>query len=97
MKASKVVLWNTKKVSGWEAYKGLTESDKEFNKFATHQIEDPTEAQKQLDKLITKSKFKAFGKVSITKNVVKDDSTKELEMLFMEKENSLRLKMILVK
>ena len=66
-KPDKFTMWNTHKQDGWTQYKELTDEDDAFkNVFVnnTHEnMKTTTEVVEKIDKIMTKVKFTAFGKV----------------------------------
>ena len=63
--SQKQKLWNTNKNGGWESYKDLTEDNPELTKLLEDDdISTPTPFNENLQKIMNKVKFRAFGKVS---------------------------------
>ena len=71
-KPDKFTSWNTNKVDGWKHYKELTEDDSLFSQVFVDQTTEKevssddmtsTEMVEKIDKIMTKVKFTAFGKV----------------------------------
>ena len=82
--SQKQKLWNTNKSGGWESYKDLTEDNPELTKLLEDDdISTPTPFNENLQKIMNKVKFRAFGKVSFSNRSVVD---KPLEELYKEKE-----------
>ena len=82
--SQKQMLWNTNKSGGWESYKDLTEDNPELTKLLEDDdISTPTPFNENLQKIMNKVKFRAFGKVSFSNRSVVD---KPLEELYKEKE-----------
>ena len=73
-KVDNFTIWNTNKAGGWTEYENLTKKDDLFlnilqdNETSTIlQNVSPTEAMDKLDKVMTKVKHTAFGKVILGK------------------------------
>ena len=66
--------------------KNLTAKNKKMEYLASKEIVDPTVAQNDLDKELTKCKFKAFGKIQFKDSNVKKIQSKDMDELFKLKE-----------
>ena len=62
------IRWNTKKAGAWEQYYALTNENKKFqNIMETGKTKSTDEVDKEIQKELTKIKFKTFGKVKPSK------------------------------
>ena len=76
-------MWNTRKEGGWEAFKKLTSDNEDLKKLKNETNKEPTEFFKKFEAILTKIKFKVFGKVKFRSIRIKND--KELEKLYHKK------------
>ena len=70
------------KEGGWNKYNELTEENDKFKKIANDDENNPTKLMEELDKELTKVKFRAFGKVTVRNEL---RTSKELKTLQKEK------------
>ena len=70
----KSVSWNLHRKDGWKRYQEMTEDNQDLVKLLQSDEDNSTELAKKIDSVMTKIKFKAFGKVTINdeKKVDKD-------------------------
>ena len=78
----KMTVWNTNKPVGWDKFKELTEENYQLENLALEEIFDPTYFNEKFQRIMTKVKFRSFGKVTFS-NRCKSD--KPLEKLYNEK------------
>ena len=80
----KILMWNTNKEGGWKKYNELTSNNHVLNRIASGSVDDshPDTIAKQIDKELTKVKFKSFGKVKYRKGT---QQNKALEDLYARK------------
>ena len=77
-------MWNTNKDGGWNHYKELTENNDKFGKACEYNIDHDkavaqttTEAMDEIDKVMNKIKYTAFGKVKRKINNRNNDADDE--------------------
>ena len=80
-------IWNTKKEGGWEAFKASTNDYNVFEDIIEEK-ETNTKNMMNLEKLMNKKKFAAFGKVKIKNKTV----NKDLQNLYKEKSKKMEKK-----
>ena len=88
-KCEKYKMWNMNKLGGWQKFNELTEDNAKFKNITEDDSENPSTLMDQIDKELTKVKFRSFGKVTV-RNELK--TTKELKNLQKEKFELLRNK-----
>ena len=88
-KCEKYKMWNMNKLGGWQKFNELTEDNAKFQNIIEDDSENPSTLMDQIDKELTKVKFRSFGKVTV-RNELK--TTKELKNLQNEKFELLRNK-----
>ena len=79
---TKFTTWNTKKKSGWDTYRYLTEDNKVLTRAADMDSNDPETLLKTIEKELTRVKHISFGKIKVS---TKDPNQKELERLQRKK------------
>ena len=84
--APKTTMWNMKRENGWENYKKMTDDNQELVELLDNEEMDSSELAKKVESVVTKIKFKAFGKVTVS-NKLKED--KVLENLYMKRKHLL--------
>ena len=76
---SKFKSWNLNKEGGWSKYKELTDSNEKFNRIINDNEDNPTVIMSQIEKELTKTKFKAFDKVTVRKGLKRNMELKNLQ------------------
>ena len=86
-KPPKIVRWNTNKKNGWERYAQETTNNLVLNNIANGEVDssDPNSVANQIEKELTKVKFKCFGKVKYRPDKYHNEV---LENLYAEKRDS---------
>ena len=64
----KVTVWNLNKEGGWNRYKELSDDNKTLREIVENNENDGNAMMEKLEKVQTKMKFQAFGKIQIDKN-----------------------------
>ena len=77
-------MWNLNKEGGWNKYNELTEENDIFKKIANDDTKNPTQLMQEIDKELSKVKFRTFGKVTVRNDL---RTSKELKTLQKEKFN----------
>ena len=72
-------IWNTNKQGGWETFKTSTEKQGEFMNIID-ETKSNTENVARIEKVLTKKKFVAFGKVKVKKQSENKDLRKLLDL-----------------
>ena len=84
-------MWNLNKDGGWNRFNELTEDNEKFRRIANDENKNPTQMTEEIDKELTKVKFRAFGKVTVRNDL---KTNKELKTLQTEKFNLLKTKIL---
>ena len=84
--APKTTMWNMKRENGWENYKKMTDDNQELVELLENEEMDSSELAKKVESVVTKIKFKAFGKVTVSNNGKED---KILENLYVKRKHLL--------
>ena len=85
----KFKMWNLNKEGGWKKFKELTEVNEKFKNIADENTMNPTQLMEEINKEVTKVKFRAFGKVTVRNDL---KTNKELKTLQKEKFDLLKKK-----
>ena len=76
---SKFQTWNLNKEGGWGKYKELTDANEKLNRVINSYENNPTIIMKEIDKELTKAKFRAFDKVTVRKGLKRNKEVKHLQ------------------
>ena len=63
-----MTVWNLNKEGGWNRYKELSDDNKTLREIVENNENDGNAMMEKLEKVQTKMKFQAFGKIQIDKN-----------------------------
>ena len=64
---TKPIIWNTKKQGGWELYNKSTEENEKMKEIVKEDSDDVNAMMHKISKELNKVKYKAFGKVKVSK------------------------------
>ena len=73
------MIWNLNKENGWKDYKSLTEANDRLKAAADNTTDTTTKLMSDIEKELTKVKFKAFGKVKVRSRPKEDRILSELQ------------------
>ena len=80
------VIWNTKKIGGWEIYKSVTSKSELFKCDESVENNDPEMLMAKISKDLEKCKYLAFGKI---KRKVKSNTHSKVEDLMRERDKCM--------
>ena len=83
----KFKMWNLNKEGGWDKFKEQTDVNEKFKNIANENALNPTQLMDEIDKEVTKVKFRAFGKVTVRNDL---KTNKELKALQKDKFDLLK-------